>query len=162
MSEVYINEEGIEFLSNTISQIINYYTKNKKIDCITLRTYTIKNDLSKYSKIPSLNIRLSLIFNETPTKEDFCKLDRIIKIIKEKTHINLNIDFRFSFDYQLNLEDKYNYLACRDLHNSKILYDRIGKFTSLQKELLPYHKELRTMVTSNINLPLTLKRKLDH
>jgi len=159
MEKLNIGEKNSNLLSDAIAQIVNFYSKNNKIDCIYMRSYVIKNYLSQpVQNCDSLNIRISLLYNDYIYEKDICKLDRLIKIIKEKTNINLIINFRDNYGYNINMEDSSEYIACRDLYNSKILFDRTGYFTNLQQSLFNYAEELNTKITTNIELipPLTL------
>lgn len=102
-----------------------------------------KSILSKYCKY----MEISNTFWE---EEDDCTLNNGIDI--DIIYRNLN-DFDKSLDYVVNKFNSYNgYTTCMwfNLLNSKILYDKDLKLTSLKNKYdIPYPKQLRENIISN-------------
>lgn len=149
MPKVSINEKDNELLSRVISQITSFYSKNKKIDCIYIRYYIVYQS--------SKNIRLCLIYNEPLEGEELCDLSGIINTLKEKTGINLIISLCDNCDYKVDMSYSREIIACRELYNGEILFDRTGYHRWLQTELSSYHDYLTTKVISNFNFEPPLK-----
>ena len=156
MHIVNITPKTSILLSNTIAQLVNFYSKDSEITCIYMRCYTVNSYLNKES-----NIRIYLMYNNFSSMPTLKEVKKVTQRIKKITGINLSVSFCYRQDYQIKMNDGREYTACRELFNSKILFDRTGELIELQNQLSKQSAILNTSVTTNIEFepPLKLKRK---
>ena len=149
MKVVNINEHDNEFLSNTISSVVGYYSINEKVSCIYIRYYTVYNS--------SNNIRICIVYSEELLKDEIYDISSAIETIRESTGINLNVSLCSDIDYKIDMSYSREIVACRELYNGEILFDRTGYYSWLKYELNSNQEYLTNMVLTNIKLNPPLK-----
>lgn len=143
MKQIEITKEDEELISGVIAKIIHHHAKNEKIDAIYMNAYN-EEKIRNYN--PNLrlrdqvvvepNIHIVLIYNDFLEAHAIYDYYDDMQVVRLATGVNLNIIDKPSRNYNPKNMDTRNFLACRELANGTLLFDREGKFTTLQNSLL--------------------------
>lgn len=151
MQKVNLTNKKTNILSNIITQISSYYSKNEMIDAIYIICYNNKKAEEKFirknNNVPTIEILLAV--NSIIDKKELTSLDKARKIIYDMTGVYIDIKTAFSKNYYLYGSHKRELLACQDLANGTLLFDRTGTLSRLKKELV----ERKYYFTELINKP---------
>ena len=143
MTKLEITKEQEEFISNVVAKVVHHYSKNIMIDAIYMNAF-MEEKIRDYN--PNLNLKAQII-NEPNihlviVNNDFLEPQVIydlydeIKEVRLVTGINLNLVDKPIWHFNTKNMDTREFLACRDLANGTILFDREGNLTKLRESLL--------------------------